>query len=559
MVAYAPHVSGPQRLRARRAGRRLPGRRGAHPRLLARARIFEKSLARRRGAPRFVFYEGPPTANGLPHNGHVLTRVMKDVIPRYKTMRGFDVPRQAGWDTHGLPVEVEVEKELRISGKAAIERLRRRALRAPLPRVRLPLHGGVGELHREARLLGRHRRRVRHLPPVSYVESVWWALSRLFEKGLLYQGHKVVWWWAQGGTALSAAEVGEGYRTVDDPSRLRAASRSRTSPGTSLLRLDDDALDAALEQLRRRARRRASTPSCATAQQRLIVAAALREALAEKVGRELPVVRTLRGAELVGRRYAPPFDWYARRAARRRGLWRVVAADFVELDAGTGIVHIAPAFGEVDFELLRARARERPGAAAALRGAPRRHASTPRSPSPSRRALGEGRRPRPRCARCASAGSSVHAEQIRHDYPFCGRSDEDPLIQYARPAWYIRTTAHVERALANNARDPLAARAHPGRPLRRLPAQQRRLGALARALLGHAAQRLGERRDRAHGGAGVGRGDPASATRARSTPSTRRGEGSDALAAPARAQAVDRSGHLDARRASPASTAACPR
>ena len=153
----------------------------------------------------------------MPHNGHALTRVMKDVIPRYKAMRGFDVPRRAGWDTHGLPVEIEVEKELRISGKDAIveygvEPFVRRCLDSVFRYTE-----EWKSLHREAGLLARYRRRLRHLPPVLRGERVVGALQ-LFEKGLLYQGHKVVWWWAQGGTVLSAAEVGEGYRTVDDPS-----------------------------------------------------------------------------------------------------------------------------------------------------------------------------------------------------------------------------------------------------------------------------------------------------------------------------------------------------
>ncbi len=180
-------------------------------------RVFARSLEERAGAPTFVFYEGPPTANGLPHNGHVLMRVMKDLFPRYKTMRGYRVPRKAGWDTHGLPVEVEVEKELRIHGKAAIEEygvepFAKRCIESVFrytdqwekltERIGfwLDLKTGYVTYHKE------------------YVESVWWALSRLFDKGLLYRGHKVVWWWAQGGTALSSGEVGQGYKTVDDPS-----------------------------------------------------------------------------------------------------------------------------------------------------------------------------------------------------------------------------------------------------------------------------------------------------------------------------------------------------
>ena len=196
-------------------------------------RIFERTLAKRRDGPRFVFYEGPPTANGMPHNGHALTRVMKDVIPRYKAMQGFDVPRRAGWDTHGLPVEIEVEKELRISGKDAIveygvEPFVRRCLESVF-RYTEEWKGFTEKLgfwlDLDDAYVTYHQ---------SYVESVWWALSQLFAKGLLYRGHKVVWWWAQGGTVLSAAEVGEGYRSVDDPS-VYVRFPLADEPGTSLL------------------------------------------------------------------------------------------------------------------------------------------------------------------------------------------------------------------------------------------------------------------------------------------------------------------------------------
>src|SRR5262245_15037603 len=180
--------------------------------------IFAKSLEHRgAGAPHFVFYEGPPTANGVPHNGHVLTRVVKDLFPRYQSMQGKRVLRKGGWDTHGLPVEVEVEKELRIHGKAAIEAY---GVEPFVERCIESVFRYTTEWERQTERIGfwvslddayvtYHR---------SYVESVWWALSELFRKGLLYQGHKVVWWWAQGGTALSSAEVGLGYRSVDDPS-----------------------------------------------------------------------------------------------------------------------------------------------------------------------------------------------------------------------------------------------------------------------------------------------------------------------------------------------------
>src|SRR5271163_3257992 len=169
--------------------------------------IFQKTLAKPAPRGTFVFYEGPPTANGMPHNGHVLTRVIKDVFPRYRTMCGWSVPRKAGWDTHGLPVEVEVEKELRIHGKAEIEAY------GVKPFISKCIDSVFRYTDAWAKLTDKigfwvdtdtayvtyHR---------SYVESVWWALSELHRRGLLYRGHRVSWWWPQGGTALSAAEVG---------------------------------------------------------------------------------------------------------------------------------------------------------------------------------------------------------------------------------------------------------------------------------------------------------------------------------------------------------------
>jgi isoleucyl-tRNA synthetase len=409
-------------------------------------KIFARSVEKRRGGPRFVFYEGPPTANGLPHNGHALTRVIKDVFPRYRAMRGYDVPRKAGWDTHGLPVEIEVEKELRIRGREAIlaygvEPFVRRCIES--------VFRYTGEWRSFTEKLGfwidlddayvtYHE---------SYVESVWWALSQLWERGLLYRGHKVVWWWAQGGTVLSAAEVGEGYRAVDDPS-LYVRLPLRDDPGTALLvwtttpwTLPSNCFAAVRPDVEYAVVR--------DGERRLVAARELVPALAAKAGRDLPVEETLRGEALVGRRYAPPFDWFR----RRRGeldLWRVVAADFVELDAGTGVVHLAPAFGEADFAVLR-REQERdpelpllcavrPDGGFDPEVAPEAYAG--RWVKDCDRELARELKER---------GLLFHAEQIRHEYPFCVRSEEDPLIQYARPAWYLRTSEHRAEALANNA------------------------------------------------------------------------------------------------------------
>ncbi|MGH7294159.1 MAG: class I tRNA ligase family protein, partial [Polyangiaceae bacterium] len=306
--------------------------------------IFQKTLSRPSPRGTFVFYEGPPTANGLPHNGHVLTRVIKDVFPRYKTMRGWSVPRKAGWDTHGLPVEVEVEKELRIHGKAAIEEYGvepfvKKCIESVFRYTRewedltervafwVDLNDAYVTYHR------------------SYVESVWWALSRLHDKGLLYQGHKVVWWWAQGGTALSAGEVGQGYKTVDDPSVYVAFPVVgednlsllvwTTTPWTLPSNMYA-AVNPGFDYVIARAKDG----------RRFILAKGLLAGLAKKLG-PLEVESEKRGAELVGTAYRPPFPLFAEDARGWEGVvWHVVAADFVTLDTGTGIVHIAPAFGE---------------------------------------------------------------------------------------------------------------------------------------------------------------------------------------------------------------------
>jgi len=399
-------------------------------------RVFARSLEERAGAPTFVFYEGPPTANGLPHNGHVLTRVMKDLFPRYKTMRGYRVPRKAGWDTHGLPVEVEVEKELRIHGKAAIEEygvepFAKRCIESVFrytdqwekltERIGfwLDLKTGYVTYHKE------------------YVESVWWALSRLFEKGLLYRGHKVVWWWAQGGTALSSGEVGQGYKTVDDPS-VYVAFPLADGSGRELLvwtttpwTLPSNmyaAVNPKLEYVEIAAKGR-----------RLVVAKGLVPALEKKLG-EVTVGPAIPVAELVGKQYVPPFDLYA-----GKHTWTIIEADFVTLDAGTGIVHIAPAFGEDDFVAHRKFA----GPTAPLLCAVDADGTfVPELAKYAGRWVKD-------CDKDIShelkeRGVLLHAETYRHEYPFCWRADSDPLIQFARPAWYIATTTKIDQAIANN-------------------------------------------------------------------------------------------------------------
>ncbi|MBK6516184.1 MAG: isoleucine--tRNA ligase [Polyangiaceae bacterium] len=412
--------------------------------------IFEKSLAsetRSTGPSQgtFVFYEGPPTANGTPHNGHVLTRAVKDVFPRYKTMRGFDVPRKAGWDTHGLPVEVEVEKELRIHGKAEIERYG----------VEPFTHRCIESVFRYTEAWERLTAKIGFwvdLPTAyvtyhkSYIESVWWALSELFKKGLLYRGHKVVWWWAQGGTALSSAEVGLGYKTVDDPSVFVAFPLEK-DPSTALLVWTTTPWTLPSNMYA------AVHPSFSYAVARgvpghdkVILAKDLVPALAKKLGVELTIERELSGAELVGEKYVPPFDTFADEGRAHARVFTVIAADFVVMDA-SGIVHVAPAFGEDDNNAHKKLLLEHPEL-------PLLCAIGPDGTFTARVPKHQGRWVKD-CDKdliyeLKERGSLVHSEVYRHEYPFCWRSDNDPLIQFARPAWYIRTTAEIHRAIENN-------------------------------------------------------------------------------------------------------------
>ncbi len=393
--------------------------------------IFARTLQQSSGRPRFVFFEGPPTANGTPHNGHVLTRVIKDVIPRYKTMRGYHVDRKGGWDTHGLPVEVEVEKALDIHGQEQIleyglDRFSQRCIESVFTYVddweQLTEQVGFWVDLPDAYVTF-HR---------SYVESVWWALSRLHDRGLLYQGHKVVWWWPQGGTTLSAGEVGMGYKTVDDPA-VTVRFRSIDEPGVSYLAwtttpwtLPSNVALAVGENI--------DYAYCDDPDGGEVVAAV---ALCESLG--LEPKRTVKGSDLVGRRYTPLYDFGPPTEGKA---FIIVTAGHVTTDAGTGIVHTAPAFGEDDMLVAREQGLGLlqwilPNGTFApecgfVAGIFCKDADKP--------IIGDLR----------ERGLLFKRESIRHEYPFCWRASDDPLIQYARPAWFIRTTDFVEAALANN-------------------------------------------------------------------------------------------------------------
>ncbi len=421
--------------------------------------IFEKSLAARQGCPSFVFYEGPPTANGLPHPGHCLTRAIKDVFPRYRTMRGFRCYRKAGWDTHGLPVEVEVCKELGIHAKDEIESY------GVEPFIRKCLESVFRYTEQWEQLTERlgfwiHLDEAYVTYHQSYVESVWWALKNLFDRGLLYQGHKIVWWWAQGGTALSSGEVGQGYREVADPS-VYVRFPLVDEPETDLLvwtttpwTLPSNQFAAVKPDLEY------ATVQVEGDSRRLVLASALVATIAHKINRKLTVLSTVKGDVLVGRRYRPPFDYYYGDQGQKEGRlrdggrlhigWRVVPGDFVTTDSGTGVVHQAPAFGEVDYDILlseQARFVEGDGPPLICAVGPDGK-FTAEAPDYQGRWVKDADRDITR--RMRADGTLLHQEQYIHDYPFCWRAEEDPLIQFPRRSWFIRTTRFRDRMLANN-------------------------------------------------------------------------------------------------------------
>ena len=413
--------------------------------------IFRKSLAAREGRPLFVFYEGPPTANGKPHPGHVLGRVIKDLFPRYKTMRGFLVPRKAGWDTHGLPVEIEVEKELGISGKEGIEKygiekFTHRCIESVFKYTREweELTDRIGFwLDTRDAYVTYHR---------EYVESVWWSLKLLFEKGLLYQDRKIVWWWAQGGTTLSAAEVGLGYKEIADPSvyvRFRSEEDPRTSyiawtttpwtlPSNVALAVNPDASYVRVE-----------LPIEGGGSETIVLAEALvpkvlggkgaESALEHKVSERFP------GKALIGKKYRQLLPYAEPQGGRS---FVIVPAGFVVVDPsqeegyGTGFVHIAPAFGEDDYRLSKEEG------LAFLQLVDEQGRMTPEVVEGAGQFCKDADRALIR--RLRADGLLFREEVYRHEYPFCWRADKDPLIQYARPGWFVSTSRFRDRMLENS-------------------------------------------------------------------------------------------------------------
>src|SRR3954449_9861343 len=398
--------------------------------------VYRESLRRREGAPPYVFYEGPPTANGRPGSHHVLARVFKDIFPRFKTMRGFYSYRKGGWDCHGLPVEIAVQEKLGFESKQQIEEYGIAEFNA---RCRESVFEFLEDWTRLTERIGYwvdldHPYRTLDSP---YVESVWWALRQLWDKDLLYEGFKVVPYCPRDGTALSSHEVSQGYQDVDDPSvyviypvtrpagALRAGDELlvwTTTPWT-LVSNAAVAVDPGLTYVR-------------TANGEVLA-----EALVQRVlGDDAVVADRFPGRDMLGAGYEPPFPFIPASDYGEKG-HTVLPGDFVSAEDGTGIVHTAIAFGEDDFRL---------GAEQGLNVI-----------NPVRADGTYDERIGPYAGRFVkeadndliedlrARGRLYRAERLLHSYPHCWRCGT-PLLYYAKPSWYIRTSQLRDRLLAAN-------------------------------------------------------------------------------------------------------------
>ena len=394
--------------------------------------IVEKATTEREGCEVFTFFDGPPTANGRPHIGHVETRAIKDLIPRYKTMKGYQVTRKAGWDTHGLPVELEVEKALGINGKPQIENY---GIEPFIQKCKESVWKYKTEWEQMSDRVG-YWADMKH-PYVTYednyIESEWWSLKTIAEKGLLYKGHKVVPYCPRCGTALSSHEVAQGYKDVTETS-VYVKFKVKGAENTYLLAWT-------------------TTPWTLPSNVALVVNAVedyvyavkdgvtyiLAQALCAKVlGDEAEIVKTVKGQELVGMDYEPLYPFAGQPKQRA---WYVVADSYVTLTDGTGIVHTAPAFGEDDARV--GRENNLPFVQMVNTQGKFVDTVTPWAGMFVKDAdplIVEEMR---------QTGKLFAAVPYTHSYPFCWRCDT-PLLYYARPTWFIKMTAVRDKLVSNN-------------------------------------------------------------------------------------------------------------
>ncbi|MBE5808156.1 MAG: isoleucine--tRNA ligase, partial [Clostridiales bacterium] len=400
--------------------------------------IFKKQNELRRDADVFTFFDGPPTANGKPHIGHIETRAIKDLIPRYHVMKGKFVTRKAGWDTHGLPVELEVEKLLGLDGKEQIEEY---GIEPFIQKCKESVWKYKGEWERMSERVGFWADM--EDPYITYdnnyIESEWWSLKKIWEKGLLYKGHKVVPYCPRCGTALSSHEVSQGYKEVKERSavvRFKVKGEENTYiyawTTTPWTLPSNVALCVNPTETYAKFNCEGMT---------IIMGDALIESvLGEK---EITDKVTFPGSELKGLRYEPLFDFQKKAIEgvdHAENAWTVVCDDYVTMTDGTGVVHQAPAFGEDDARVGREndipflQLVDTKGEMAAVTDWPGVFV----------------KKADPMILKdLDAAGKLVSAPYFTHDYPFCWRCDT-PLIYYARSTWFIKMTAVHDALMRNN-------------------------------------------------------------------------------------------------------------
>ncbi len=400
--------------------------------LWEREKTFEYCVDRRGAREKFVFVEGPPTANGLPHPGHILTRVVKDVVLRYKTMRGFYVERKAGWDTHGLPVEIEVEKELGTNSKREIEefgiekfnqRCKESVFRYEKEWVNATKRVGFW-IDMDSPYITSDN---------EYIESVWWSLKEIWKKGLLYQGHKVVPYCPRCETTLSSHEVAQGYKEVEDPSiyvKFRLKQEKEQEPVFMLVwtttpwtLFGNIALAVHPEHVYAKVK----------VKEEIFI---LAEARLGALEGEYKITERLKGKDLEDKEYERLFD-----VSVEGGSHKIITADFVSLEEGTGVVHVAPAFGEDDYEVCKEKG------LGFLQPVDSKGQFT--SDVPSLEGVFVKDADKRIIEMLKQRGLLYKQSTYLHSYPFCWRCGS-PLLYYARESWFIGMKSLRDNLIANN-------------------------------------------------------------------------------------------------------------
>lgn len=400
-------------------------------------RIFEKSIEARQQNPFFVFYDGPPFATGLPHYGHLLAGTIKDVVPRYKTMKGFCVPRRFGWDCHGLPVEQEIEKSHNLSGAASIEAFGianfNEECRKIVQRYTEDWKEIVSRMGRWVDFSNTYR-----TMDLSFMESVWWVFKQLYDKGLVYEGFKVMPFSAKLGTPLSNFEAGENYKDVDDPA-LTVSLPLAEDPSTSLLIWTTTpwTLISNLAVMAGPNMEYVKVKDHETGNNYILAKTCLHTYF--KTESEYTVVEEFKGKALEGKKYNPLFPYFADK--KDKGAFRVIMEDSIAADEGTGLVHSAPAFGEVDFYACQ---REGIDLVCPVDNNGKFTAEISEY-------QGEFVKDADKeiIRRLKHMGRVVHHGTIHHRYPFCWRSDT-PLIYKAVRTWFVSVEKIKEAMIASN-------------------------------------------------------------------------------------------------------------